>query len=114
MVIIAESTKFVKYLDYPVPIEVNPFGRHITESKIKKIGGQVKLRMLKEGYPYITENGNLVYDTTFALISDIQKTEANLKSIPGVLEVGLFTKHADVYYKASAYGSFEFIEPKEK
>lgn len=114
LVITAESTKFVKYLDYPVPIEVNPFGRHITESKIKKIGGQVKLRMLKEGYPYITENGNLVYDTTFALISDIQKTEANLKSIPGVLEVGLFTKHADVYYKASAYGSFEFIEPKKK
>jgi ribose 5-phosphate isomerase A len=70
--------------------------------------------MLKEGYPYITENGNLVYDTTFALISDIQKTEANLKSIPGVLEVGLFTKHADVYYKASTHGSFEFIEPKEK
>ena len=59
--------------------------------------------------PYITENGNFVLDTIFQSISDVRNKEIELKSTPGVIEVGLFTKHASVYYKANDNGSFETI-----
>jgi ribose 5-phosphate isomerase len=35
--------------------------------------------------------------------------EVELKIIAGVLEVGLFTRRADIYYKAKNDGSFETI-----
>jgi ribose 5-phosphate isomerase A len=68
--------------------------------------------MLKEGYPYVTENGNFILDTTFSpsSLSDIQKKEIELKSIPEVLEVGLFTRRANIYYKAMDNGSFDIAE----
>jgi len=68
--------------------------------------------MLKEGYPYVTENGNFILDTTFSpsSLSDIQKKEIELKSIPEVLEVGLFTRRANIYYKAMDNCSFDIAE----
>jgi ribose 5-phosphate isomerase A len=66
--------------------------------------------MLNEGYPYITENGNFVLDTTFQSIPDVRNKEIELKNMPGVIEVGLFTTHANVYYKAKDDGSFDAIK----
>ena len=69
------------------------------------------MRMLQEGYPYNTENGNFKLDTSFDFPYDIRRQEVELKSIAGVTEGGLFTRHADVYYKAQEEGSFETIVP---
>jgi ribose 5-phosphate isomerase A len=71
------------------------------------------MRMLREGYPYVTENGNFVLDTSFTFSSDIRRLEVDLKSIAGVIEVGLFTWGVGVYYyyyKAKEDGTFETIE----
>ena len=38
-----------------------------------------------------------------------RQKENEIKSIPGVVEVGLFTRRADAYYKANNDGSFEII-----
>jgi ribose 5-phosphate isomerase len=40
---------------------------------------------------------------------DVRNKEIELKNTPGVIEVGLFTKHASVYYKANDNGSFETV-----
>jgi ribose 5-phosphate isomerase A len=93
-----------------VPIEIHPFAIHIVRKKLEDIGGRPKMRMLKEGYPYVTENGNFILDTSFDFPSDIGRQELELKNIAGVVEVGLFTKHANAYYKAKEDGSFETIE----
>ena len=111
IVIAAESTKFVPTFSWPVPIEIHPFAIHIVKKKLEDIvGGRPKMRMLKEGYPYVTENGNFILDTSFDFPSDIRQQEVELKNIAGVIEVGLFTKHANAYYKAKEDGSFETIE----
>jgi ribose 5-phosphate isomerase A len=113
IVITAESFKYGESFDRSVPIEVLPFSQHIVQKKLKESqDGRPELRMLKEGYPYVTENGNFILDTTFppSSISDIKKKEIELKSIPGVLEVGLFTRRADIYYKALDNGSFDIAE----
>jgi ribose 5-phosphate isomerase A len=110
MVIAAESNKFVLTFSWPVPIEIHPFAIHIVRKKLEDIGGRPKMRMLKEGYPYVTENGNFILDTSFDFPLDIRRQELELKNIAGVVEVGLFTKHANAYYKAKEDGSFETVE----
>ena len=109
VIIIADSTKFVGTFNRPVPIEVHPFARSAVSKKLREISSQVQLRILEKGYPFITENGNIIFDTTFTSITDVSKKEIELKSIPGVLEVGFFTKRADIYYKAKSDGNFESV-----
>ena len=109
VIIIADSTKFVGTFNRPVPIEVHPFARSVVSKKLREISSQVQLRILEKGYPFITENGNIIFDTTFTSITDVSKKEIELKSIPGVLEVGFFTKRADIYYKAKSDGNFESV-----
>jgi ribose 5-phosphate isomerase A len=76
------------------------------------MGGKPVLRTLDKGYPFVTENGNLILDTSFPSITDAKKMEVELKTIAGVLEAGLFTRRADIYYKAKNDGSFETISFK--
>jgi len=110
IVITAESFKFVETFNRSVPIEVHPFALYVLLDKFRSQQGvKPELRMLNEGYPYVTENGNFILDTTFQSIPDVKGKEIELKNIPGVVEVGLFTKHASVYYKANDNGSYETI-----
>lgn len=109
VIIVADESKFVQSFNRSVPIEVHPMARSLVHKKLTEVGGESTLRTLDKGYPFVTENGNVILDTTFASIPDPKKKEAELKSIAGVLEVGLFTRRADVYYKAKVDGTFETI-----
>jgi ribose 5-phosphate isomerase A len=108
----AESSKFVSKFTWPVPIEVHPFAVHAVRKKLEEgKGGRPNMRMLKEGYPYVTQNGNFILDTKFDLSSgDLRARELELKNIAGVIEVGLFTKRSGTYFKANEDGSFKAIE----
>lgn len=57
IVIAVEANKFVSTFSWPVPVETHPFAIHIVRKKLEDIGVKPKMRMLKEGYPYVTENG---------------------------------------------------------
>jgi ribose 5-phosphate isomerase A len=109
VVIVADAPKFVQSFSRPVPIEVHPMARSILSKKLVEISGRPVLRTIDKGYPLVTENGNLILDTFFPSITDSEKMEKELKNIAGVLEVGLFTRRADIYYKAKDDGSFEMI-----
>jgi ribose 5-phosphate isomerase A len=109
VVIVADASKFVQSFSRSVPIEVHPMARSVLSKKLVEMGGQPVLRTLDKGYPLVTENGNLILDTFFPSITDPKKMEVELKNIAGVLEVGLFTRRADIYYKAKNDGSFETI-----
>jgi ribose 5-phosphate isomerase A len=109
VVIVADASKFVQSFSRSVPIEVHPMARSVVSKKLLKMGGQPVLRTLDKGYPFITENGNIVLDTIFPSITDAKTKELELKNIAGVLEVGLFTRRADIYYKANIDGTFDMI-----
>lgn len=111
VVILADVTKFVTRLSRPIPIEIHKFARSFLHKRLKEIGGDPKLRTIEKGYPYITENGNLILDTSFSSLGSLRRKEIDLKSIPGVAEVGLF-RSVDIYYKANNDGSFEIMQPK--
>jgi ribose 5-phosphate isomerase A len=110
IVITAESFKFVHSFNRSIPIEVHPFALYALQDKRpSQQGVKPELRMLNEGYPYVTENGNFVLDTIFQSIARVRNKEIELKNTPGVIEVGLFTKQANAYYKAKDDDSFETI-----
>jgi ribose 5-phosphate isomerase A len=113
LVIVAESGKYVNKLDRAVPIEVHPFARALFVRKLIDLEAKVvdfKLRTMDKGFPFFTENGNIIFDVNFESITSIKRMNAEIKSIPGVVEVGLFARPANVcYYKIHADDSFEVI-----
>ena len=108
VVIIADESKFVKQLDRSVPIEVHQFARNTATIQIKKHGGKPRIRLLDRGYPYVTENGNIILDCEFGTISNPKELAAKIIAIPGVIEVGIFSK-PDIIYKAKENGKFEIL-----
>ena len=109
VVILADESKFVKRLSRSVPIEVHPMARSSATRMLSESGGKPTLRTLDKGYPFVTENGNFIIDTTFSSIDDPRAKEIELKNIAGVMEVGIFTRTADVYFKAKKDGTFKTI-----
>jgi ribose 5-phosphate isomerase A len=112
-VIVAQANKFVDKFNRAVPIEVSPFARNFVMKELDKIGGLPKMRILDKGYPFITENGNIIYDTLLPKYDNLKEVERNIKNIPGVVEVGLFTIHADSYYKITGENDFKLLTPKK-
>ncbi len=108
VVIIADETKFVKKLSRSVPVEVHPFARNTAAMKIKSYGGKPKIRLFDRGYPFVTENGNIILDCEFGDISNPKLLATKIIEIPGVMEVGIFTR-PDVIFKVKENGKFEIL-----
>jgi len=97
MVVIADSSKRVAAIGaVPVPVEILPFAR---ASLLAALGQGASLR-LRDGDPYVTDNGNWIADCRFDL-DDPAKTAAWLDGIPGVLGHGLFLAEVDAAYVAT-------------
>ncbi|MEM3143461.1 MAG: ribose-5-phosphate isomerase RpiA [Candidatus Nitrosotenuis sp.] len=109
VVIMADATKFVKYFNRSVPVEVHPFARSISKKIIEKMGGKPMLRTIDKGYPFVTENGNIIYDSDFGTIRSPGPLAARLRQLAGIVEVGIFTRKPDVIYKANENGKFEVL-----
>jgi len=110
VVIMADDSKFVTNFDRSVPVEVHPLARNTVIKNISKIGGKPKLRTLDRGYPFITENGNIILDCNFGVIKKPKLLRENIKNISGVLEVGIFTRKPDIIYRARSTGKFDVIK----
>ena len=110
VVIMADDSKFVTNFDRSVPVEVHPLARNTVTKNISKIGGKPKIRTLDRGYPFITENGNIILDCNFGVIKKPKLLREKIKNISGVLEVGIFTRKPDIIYMARSSGKFDVIK----
>ena len=100
-VIIADYTKLVERLGEkkPIPVEILPFAWKWTLNHLKKYG-DVKIRMAKGGKvgPIVTDNGSFIADLYVKTVDAPEILEREIKRIPGVIEVGIFTGLTDVAY----------------
>jgi ribose 5-phosphate isomerase A len=95
--VIADSAKQVRQLGkFPLPIEVIPFAQSLVRLRIEALGAQVSLRSFAYGNPYITDEGHHIFDCTFGEIADPPALADALRSIPGVVEHGLFIGMAEL------------------
>jgi ribose 5-phosphate isomerase A len=109
IVVMADESKFVKNFTRTVPIEVHPHARNSVTNALKKLGGKIELRTLDRGYPFFTENGNVILDCNFGVIKNPKILSQKIKQIPGVMESGIFIRKPDVIYKAKTGGKFDII-----
>lgn len=72
-----------------LPIEVAPFGLPFCERRLRGLGLRASVR-LRDGTPFVTDNGNHILDARVAPIENPRALEQSLRAIPGVVETGLF------------------------
>ena len=84
--------------------------RNTAFKSILKIGGKPRIRTLERGYPFITENGNIILDCNFGVIKKPKLLREKIEKVAGVLEVGIFTRKPDIIYKAKSNGQFDIIK----
>lgn len=91
-IVVAAEPKLVPQLGaFPLPVEVVPFAWQVTA---RRIGGNVKRRE-EAGQPFVTDNGNSILDCAYGKIDAPAELARSLKSLPGVVEHGLFIDMAD-------------------
>jgi ribose 5-phosphate isomerase A len=97
LVILVGSEKLVKTLgDHGVlPVEVVPFGLALCKRKLTELTCPPILR-IKDGQPFVTDNGNLILDCKIMPIADPAALEQRILAIPGVVDAGLFLGMADL------------------
>lgn len=105
MVVIVDNSKMVDMLgQFPLPVEVDPFGMALTAEQVFEAlkrtdceDAQTILRQMKDGSgPLITDGGNYILDSKCKKIPNPAETALALSQIPGVMEHGLFIDLADV------------------
>ncbi len=97
MVVIADETKKVNKLGkFPLPVEVLKFGSASSQKQIEALliaqnysDFTVQMRMEKNK-PFITDEGNYIFDLNLGEIQNPRKLCIDLNIIPGVVENGLF------------------------
>lgn len=85
-----------------IPIEVLRFAHGTTRRALEHFGAP-GLR-LREGIPLLTDAGNYVYDLAVSPLVDPAAFDRELRSVPGVVETGLFCARADYVVVAEAQG----------
>ncbi len=102
---IADASKLVTTLGkFPLPVEVIPMAHRLVAGKLDALGGHAGLRM-KEGKPFITDNGNFILDISGLHITDPVELEGKINDITGVVTVGLFARNgADICLLGSTDG----------
>jgi ribose 5-phosphate isomerase A len=77
-----------------IPVEVHPLAYKHVEKEISRIyGARVGMRLLSEKKvgPVITDNGGFLIDVVLEWGEDLGILEEKMKTIPGVLETGIFS-----------------------
>jgi len=111
MIVIADETKLVTKLGgFPLPVEVTTFGHGTTAAHIVQVLGGLGYRhrpvtlRLKDGVPFKTDAGNLIYDCALGAIADAAALGQALADIAGVVEHGLFVGLASALVIAGEKG----------
>ncbi len=114
MVVIADESKKVKKLgSFPLPVEVMRFGTKATAWKMErafkllKLDAKMVLRV-KDGKPFVTDGGHYIIDCTIGEIPEPERLDTLMKSIPGVVETGLFIGICGIVLMGTPKGVTEF------
>jgi ribose 5-phosphate isomerase A len=108
-IVVVDSTKIVKHLGrFPLPVEVVKMALPVVGPRLAALGLHPKLRGAKSGAgPYLTDEGNYILDCACGRIEDPEELAAEIRSIVGVVEHGLFLGMATLALVAGEDGVTE-------
>ena len=101
-VVVADASKRVARLGEhaPVPVEVIPFGEAVCARALRALGAEPVPRGAST-----TDEGNHILDCRFGPLDDPARLAEAIRSIPGVVEHGLFLGMAEIAYVAAPTAS---------
>jgi ribose 5-phosphate isomerase A len=99
LVILVTPDKLVPVLGTraKLPVEVVPFGLPVCSRRLHELGCPPTTRT-SDGVPFVTDNGNRILDCAVRPISNPAEFERQIRSIPGVVDTGLFLGLADIVF----------------
>jgi ribose 5-phosphate isomerase A len=107
-VIVADEAKVVEKLGKaPLPVEVIPMAAPLVRRSLSNLGFDARLRLSENGLPFVTDEGNLLFDCSGMLIEDPERLAAVLDDTVGLVEHGLFLNFADLALVATDDGVIE-------
>ncbi|MEX0285332.1 MAG: ribose-5-phosphate isomerase RpiA [Paracoccaceae bacterium] len=120
MVVIADVGKEVETLgNFPLPVEVIPFGWQTTQALIEEtlvsmdvLGRAASLRM-NGAAPFVTDEGNHILDLHLNRIGNPRQLALVLNQMPGVVENGLFIDICDTVVIGFGDGRVELRDINE-
>lgn len=108
VIVMADASKFVRNFTRSVPVEVHPLARVSAAARLEGLGARTELRTERR-YPFFTENGNVILECDFGVITSPLPLTRKIKQIPGVIESGIFSKKPDIIYRARKGSKFDII-----
>jgi ribose 5-phosphate isomerase A len=91
-VVVAETPKLVDRLgvSFRLPVEVVRFGWRDTRRRLLPLLPEAELRLREDGEPYLTDESHYILDAPIPPDADIDLLARSLRTVPGVVETGLF------------------------
>ena len=91
-IIIVDESKLSPQLGtrWAVPVEVLPYGWHSQSRYLTSLGAEPIVRRLPDGSEFRTDQGNMILDSRFGPIADLEGLAAKLAARAGIMEHGLF------------------------
>lgn len=106
-IVIVDESKIVDgTLEGIVNMEVLPFAAPIVMRQLKEFNPQLRVGKGKLG-PVVSDNGNFLLECYMRLENPVE-TEKWLKSIPGIIENGIFTKFSTIIVGTET-GWYKFV-----
>jgi ribose 5-phosphate isomerase A len=106
LVIVVDDSKLVDILGTrsPLPVEVLRMGHRRLHGALADLGCAPALRLGDDDEPFVSDNGNHIYDCRFSSIPRPHELEMTVNNVVGVVENGLFLDMATSVVVASASG----------
>lgn len=112
MVVIVDASKCVKTLgsSFSLPVEIMAFAWRATVKHLAEMQLEGQLRLNKDRTPYVTDNGNYIYDIAKeTLCGNLENLNSSILSIPGVIETGFFFNMAGRVIVGNPDGSVKIL-----
>lgn len=108
---VVDESKIVERLGrFPLPIEIIKMAQPLVERKLRDLQLNPKLRMLTDGSgPFLTDEHNYILDCACGEIKEPEQLAAEIRSIVGVVEHGLFLGMASLALVAGQDGVRELL-----
>ena len=91
-IIIVDESKLSPQLGthWPVPVEVLPYGWQSQARYLSSLGAEPTIRRVPDGSEFRTDQGNMILDSRFGPIADLEGLAQKLASRAGIMDHGLF------------------------
>jgi ribose 5-phosphate isomerase A len=91
-IIIVDESKLSSQLGahWPVPVEVLPYAWQSQARYLSSLGAEPAIRRVPGGGEFRTDQGNMILDSRFGPIADVESLAQKLASRAGIIEHGLF------------------------